>query len=417
VRRRAPGEGSIRKRKDGRWEGTITVGHTDRGNPRRIFVYGRTRTQVVAKLEEKRGEIASQGLVLPEAMTVAAFLARWLEAKARRVRPSTLTNYRETVDRYLIPLVGHHRVQKLSALHVNAMLTGLAARTVTLANQHVRRETKRPISTRLVRYIHSILVMALEDAVRWRLLRTNPAAAVERPRAPKYRPAIWTGEEVRTFLAAAADDRYFAAFLLMLVTGMRRGELLGLRVSDLAAHLEELTIRRSISAIGGHSQVGEPKSERGRRTMALPAEARVALRVRLKQLAGEREIALEAGLWEDGEDPYLFGIATGRPTDPRNFLRHFTGLCGRAGVRRIRLHDLRHTYGSHAIARLALPDLSARLGHYDPAYTASVYLHEVPGGQGREAALSLDQLLRKPKRAAVTVRSASRQNGAGRKPN
>ncbi len=393
TKRRAPGEGSIRKRKDGRWEASITIGHTDRGNPRRLFVYARTRTKVLEKLDEKRGEIAAQGIIAPEPMTVAAYLRLWLDAKARKVRPSTLANYRETVDRYLIPTVGPHRLQRLTALQVNAMLGDLARRTVVLANQYGKRATDRPLSPRLVRYAHSILVMALEDAVRWHLIRSNPAAAVERPRVPEYEPAIWTADDARAFLAAAAEGRFLAAFLLMLVTGLRRGEVLGLKVSDLGPHLEDVSIRRAVTSVGGHVQVGEPKSAKARRTVTIPTEARAALRARLKQLDDEREVATEAGVWEGGDDPFLFGTAVGSPTDPRNFLRRFADLCTEAKVRRIRIHDLRHTYGSNAIARLALPELSARLGHHSPAYTARVYTHRVPDRRGMPEALSLDELL------------------------
>jgi len=414
--RRAPGEGSIRKRKDGRWEGSVTIGHTERGNPKRRVVYGRTRAAVVAKLDALKGELSATGtIVAPSSMTVAQFLERWVESRALRARRSTVDNYRTIVAHYIAPAIGERKLQKLEAVHVQTMLAELAARRVVIANQRTRREAERTVSARMVRYVHLILRMALGDAVKWGVLRRNSAALLEPPRVPRFEPSVWSQEAVVAFVAHAAGSRYHAAYLLALTAGLRRGELLGLRVSDLAPALRSLTVRRAVTLSGGTLAEGEPKGGR-RRTIHLDGAVGAALETRLEALWRERDEALEAGLWRGGPDPYVFGSTLGTPTHPRNLARDFTAVCRRAGVPRIRLHDLRHTYGSHAVARLSLPDLSARLGHTDPSFTARVYTHPTPGAAER-AALTLDELYGEPDRDAVTMRSNDPQSGGRRRPN
>ncbi|MFZ5787205.1 MAG: tyrosine-type recombinase/integrase, partial [Acidobacteriota bacterium] len=396
ARRRAPGEGSIRKRKDGRWEWSLPVGRTYQGNPKRVSVYARTRTALLGKIEQRREELAAGGLVLPDSITVRAFLERWLEGKGRSCRASTLRNYRETVDRWILPVLGDHRLQRVTALDVHRLLAGMEA--TVIRRRRRRRDAagqtewvveERPLAVRTVRYVHGLLVDAFGQAVSWRLMAMNPASAVSAP-PPAARPSrlVWSRDEVRAFLEAARGSRYHAAYVLALSCGLRRGEVLGLRVSDFDRGEGTLRIRRSVISVQGKTVEGEPKTERARRTLYLPPEARTALLERLDALARERVDALSVGAWRGDLDPYLFGTAIGTATCPRNLLRNFASVQRRAGVRRLRFHDLRHTYGSLAVGHVPLPVLSARMGHHRPSYTADVYAHEIPGA-GKEAALSL----------------------------
>jgi integrase len=203
---------------------------------------------------------------------------------------------------------------------------------------------------------------------------------------------VWTRDEVRAFLEAARGSRYHAAYVLALTCGLRRGEILGLRVGDFDRTEGTLRIRRSVIALNGRTVEGVPKTERARRTLYLPPETKVALLERLDVLARERVDAVSVGAWRGDLDPYLFGTSIGTATSPRNLLRNFAAAQRRAGVEHLRFHDLRHTYGSFAIGQVPLPALSARMGHHRPSYTADVYAHEIPG-TGPESAVPLAELL------------------------
>ena len=395
-RRRAPGEGSVRKRKDGRWEASLTVGHTARGNPKRRFVYARTRTKVIAKLEELRGEAAAGGVILPDSLTVAAFLERWLEGKERSCRPSTAANYRATLDRFVLPEIGDKRLQKVTSLDIHALLTRLEKTKIPIertVDGTRRRVGERPLAPRTVRYVHGLLVDALTRAVEWHLIPANPALAIAIPPKPHAIATVWSSVEVRAFLRASSASRYHAGYVLALTCGMRRGEILGLRISDLDLEEGTMAIRRTVISLKGRAVESSPKTERGRRTLHLPPEARAALAARIETLAKERADARSVDLWVGDRDSWIFGTAVGRPTNPRNLLRDFYAILARTpACRRIRFHDLRHTYGSHAAAHVPPPALSSRMGHHATSYTVDVYAHDLPTGP-KEAALGLDELL------------------------
>jgi len=395
-RRRAPGEGSLRKRKDGRWEASLTVGHTARGNPKRRFVYARTRTKVVTKLEELRGEAAGGGVILPDSLTMAAFLERWLEGKERSCRPSTAANYRATLDRFVLPELGDKRLQKLTALDVHGLLTRLEKTKIPIertVDGSRRKVGERPLAPRTVRYVHGLLVDALARAVEWHLIPANPALAIAIPPKPRPVATVWSSAEVRAFLRASIASRYHAGYVLALTCGMRRGEILGLRTSDLDLEEGTVAIRRTVISLKGRAAESSPKTARGRRTLHLPGEARAALAARIASVQAEHTAADSVGLWSGDADPWVFGTAVGRPTNPRNLLRDFYAILARtAPCRRIRFHDLRHTYGSHAAAHVSPPALSSRMGHHATSYTVDVYAHDLPAGP-KEAALGLDELL------------------------
>jgi len=378
TRRRAAGEGTITHRKDGRWEGALTVGATDAGNPKRRRVYGRTRAAVLAKIDALRVEASTTGIIAPDTMTVAGLVDLWLEAKGRTCRDSTLDNYRTLLRVHVTPELGELRVQRLTALRIHAHLAALAA---------------SGSSVHLVRYVWHLLRGLLDQAVRWRVIPANPALEVVAPAKPRRRPHdLWTPDEVRAVLAAATTSRTYAAIVLALTCGLRRGEVLGLRCSDYDAERGLLTVRRTVVVVKNQAVTGEPKTDRGYRSLYLPADARAALEARLAAVAAERKHAIEEEVWTGGDDPYVFGTPIGAPTHPRNFLRAFTELVATAKVRRIRFHDLRHAYATMALARVPLPTLSARLGHHAVSFTLDAYTEELPGDDV-EAAIPLAELL------------------------
>lgn len=374
--RRGRGEGSIYQRQDGRWVAALTIGETETGSQRRRTVYGATRKDVAARLAELQSLAAAGGLVEPSHLTLRDLAARWLESKARTVRASTLADYRYTWERYILPRLGDVRVQKLGPLRLEAHLDELGAR----------------YSARMVRQVRVLLHGALGQAVRWGILATNPVEAIDAPATRRQPPRVWTPDQVGAFLEASRRSRYHAAFYLALTAGLRRGEALGLRVSDVDHLAGLIRIRRTVQAVRGRVAIGEPKTAAGVRTVHLAEDALQVLAARLEALAGEVARARHVGRWAGPEDPWVFGTHMGRPTNPSELLRAFARIVDQAGVPRIRFHDLRHTYASLALrSGVSLPAVSLRLGHSSPTITSEIYAHVVPGDE-RSSALSLAEL-------------------------
>jgi len=289
-RRRAPGTGSIRRPKDGQWEGSITVGTTAAGHPRRRFVYGRTQAEVVTKLADLTGRIATGTLPPPATITVAAYLRWWLGVVERSTRPKTADSYRGIVEQHLVPALGARRLQQLTTTHIEECLRQVKAHRVLPGRAGAPPSvTVREPSPRLVAYVLAVLSIALRQAVRAGLLSRNPAAAVRGPRATRRDPVVWGPAAVRSFILAARGSRYAVLHYLALATGMRLGELLGLQWDAVDLESGELRVRWAVTNIRGQVVVGEPKTPRARRTIALPPAAVAALRIQRETWKAERD--------------------------------------------------------------------------------------------------------------------------------
>jgi len=219
------------------------------------------------------------------------------------------------------------------------------------------------LSARSVRYVHTILHRALRDAVRCGRVSHNAADAADPPRASATaRPTMttWTGEQLRAFLDYTVDHRLYSAFVVLATTGMRRGEALGLRWSDVELTTGRSSIVQTVIAVNHKVKIGSPKTARGRRTVALdPGTVAVLRRHRQQQL--EERLIMGAGFTDHG---LIFCRPDGGPLHPERFTRTFEIEAGRAGLPRIRLHDLRHTWATLALASGEHPKVvQERLGH------------------------------------------------------
>lgn len=236
-----------------------------------------------------------------------------------------------------------------------------------------------------VRHLHVVIHEALDFAVKQML----PRNVADAPRFTKKEMATWTGEQARTFLDTAEGDTYSPIWLLMLTTGLRRGEALGARWQDFDAAKSVLHIRQTIIDVGGHATDSTPKTNAGRRAIRLSPACVAALKEHKKWQATRR---LAASEWQDTE--LIFTTGEGKPIQPRVFSRAFDVLQGKAKVPRIRLQDLRHTH-----ATLLFNDgknikmISQRLGHSDPGITLSVY-QKVTADMDEAAALAIDRIIR-----------------------
>jgi integrase len=337
----------------------------------RKFVYGRTRKEVQEKLHGALQE-QQQGIVLTGTarQTVAQFLEDWLENSQKlSVRPRTYERYSQIVRLHIIPVLGRHKLQTLSAQHVQAFYTqkvneGLAASTVGV--------------------FHNVLHKAMDTAVKWNLIPRNICDLVSPPHAATFEIKPLTIEQSHQLLAAAHGHRLEALFVLALATGMRRGELLGLKWQDINFSTGTLQIRRILtrvpSMMPGKGYVeAEPKTQKSRRSVVVASFALEALKLhRLHQL----EAKVKAGaLWQ--EHDYVFCTSLGTHLNPnKDALEELKKLLKKAGLPDIRFHDLRHSAATLLLGEGVHPKVVQELlGHSDISMTMDVYSHVLPSMQ------------------------------------
>ncbi|MGQ5609202.1 MULTISPECIES: tyrosine-type recombinase/integrase [Streptomyces] len=379
---RANGEGTIYQRKDGRWEAAGYVLAAD-GTRKRVRVYGTTRREAADKLTEKIAD-SNHGLPVATAdSTVSDYLTYWLGSVAvHRLRENTHTRYAACVRLHIIPSLGTKKIARLTAKEVRTFLDRLRT-TCQCCTQGLDAEQKqccaigrccqKQLSPSTVTYVHSVLKSALEHAVREDELPRNVARNVKNatPRPRRFRPL--TAAEARQFLNSAKADRLHALYELALRTGLRKGELLGLHWEDLDLNTGTATIRRSLqrTRTGGLTHL-PTKTRASERRIALPTECLYPLKEHKQQQDKERETAGPG--WRDSG--LVFTTPTGRPLDPANLTRRFCTFLDRAGLRRIRFHDLRHSTATLLLEQgVDLVIIKELLGHAHIGVTAGVYAH------------------------------------------
>ncbi|SCL20753.1 Site-specific recombinase XerD [Micromonospora rhizosphaerae] len=388
-KKRSNGQGSIYQRKDGRWAGAAYVLTAD-GTFKRVPVYGKSAEEVDAKLTEIKSR-SNRGLPAEATgWTMASYADYWMEHVASpKLRPTTLVRYRSSVARYVVPAIGKRRLTALTPADVRLMLSKAAA--TRTAGRKGQPEDERPtVSPRTVQQVHAVLRAMLSQAVREELLARNVARLVQVPTPDREEIHPWTEAEARAFLASARAHRLHALFVVALALGLRRGELLGLRWSDLDLNAGQLRVWQTLQRVRGDGVVfGPPKSRRSRRVLTMPAVVVQALKRHRNVQEQERRLA--DGQWQ--ETGLVFTTATGRHVEPRNLNTAFGRLIARAGVRLIRFHDLRHTCATLLLAAGVSPRVVMDiLGHSQIAVTMNIYGHVMPAMQ-QEAAGHIDAAL------------------------
>ena len=369
--KRGQGEGSISQRKDGRYMARLSV-----GDGKRLTFYGETREEVRDLLVTAQANKLKGTLVTGPRQTVTQFLESWLsDVAGPGVRPGTALRYQEIVELHVVPTLGKLTLSKLTPQHLSATYKLLG-------------ET---LSAATVGHVHRVLHRALETAVRWGYVGRNPCDLVDPPKARRQEMHALNTEQVKTLLAAAQGDELEALYVLALTTGMRQGELLGLKWADVDLAAGTLQVQRSIGRVPGKGWVeSEPKTAKGRRSIVLIPLAVNALK---RHRAGQLQARLLAGLeWEDRD--LVFCNAFGRPIEEPNLrARSFKPLLKKAGLPDIRFHDLRHSAASLLFALGVHPKIvQEQLGHSAISITLDTYSHAVPTLQA-EAARKLDALL------------------------
>jgi len=324
-KKRGNGEGSITKRKDGRWMARYTV-HTPKG-PKRKTVYGRTRQEVAAKLAKAMAE-RDGGIELdPSNATVDEYLQRWLNDSVKgSVRPITFESYERLIRVHVVPTLGRVKLKSLSPAHLQGLY---------------RDRLDAGLSPSTVQRIHAVIHRALKQALRWGLVARNVSEATDPPRAQRKEIRPLTPEQVRALLKTAHGDRLEALYMLAITTGLRQGELFGLRWEDVDLGTGKLSVRQALTTPKGGRRLGPPKRSKSRRSVKLTTGTVQALVAHREHQLEEREKLAE--LWND--HGFVFTTQVGTPINRHNFFRRcFKPLLEQAGLpRTVRFHDLRHT--------------------------------------------------------------------------
>jgi integrase len=301
--------------------------------------------------------------------TFGGFIPEWLAAIKPTIRPSTHYSYRRNLQLHVLPHLDSVQLRRIDP----GMLNGLYAALLADGRKNY---AGGGLSPRSVQYVHAIIHRALRDAVKWGRLARNPADAADPPKASRPESITWTADQLRTFLEATRGSRYWAAYLLLATTGLRRGECLGLRWQDLDLDAGRASIRQTVIAIRHTVMMSTPKTASGRRTVRLDKGTVAALREHRARQAAER-LLMGAG-WTDND--LVFCHPDGTALHPERFSRGFLETVARIGLPRIRLHDLRHGWATLALQAGVHPKVvQERLGHANIGITLDTYSHVVAG--------------------------------------
>jgi integrase len=338
-----------------------------------------TRKEAEAALTTAKSRLQGGSYVAPTRQSFGDFLTTdWLPAIRSTIRPSTYESYDRNLRLHVIPRIGGVRLSQLDAGALNALYAELSANG---------RAWGKPggLAPRTVQYIHTIVHRALRDAVRWDRLARNVADSADPPRvtaSTRREIHAWTSQSVSKFLAANRDDRLYALWLLLATTGLRRGEALGLRWADIDLEASTLSVRQTLITIGDEIAYGTPKTSKGTRVVTLDPGTVAALRSHKAQQAAEK---LALGPRYVDTD-LAFTRPEGGPLHPERVSGTFQRRVAAAGVPRISLHGLRHTWATLALQEnVHAKVVSERLGHANISITLNTYSHVTPTMQADAA--------------------------------
>ena len=347
AKRRANGEGNIRKRKDGRWEGRYTIGRDPKTGKAVIKnVLGRTQAEVKEKLKRAIDENRGLDVIKSGEYTVGKWLDLWYESYAKvKMRPSSYLTYRGYIDNHVKPYIGSIPLSKLTTLDLQTLYKKLL--TEGRVDRIEAKKQPKGLSAKTVRNIHQIISSALKLAIEQRLIARNPADGCALPKAERKEMQTLPVEQLTSFLHEAKDSGVFALYYIDLTTGLRRGELLGLKWSDIDLGKGDIRVQRQIGRIDGKIIEMPLKTKNAYRTLPLSADA-------IDVLMQQRR--------KTGNSEWVFPSPTGGPMSPDSVLHMLHRVLKRAGLPKVRFHDLRHPYVKHTtkIFSLRLMDFQAQ---------------------------------------------------------
>ena len=374
-------KGTVRRRESGEWEYRFDAGMDPlTGSRRRPGRSGfKTRREAEQALRTAIAAHEQGRSVRASRRTVAQFLQEWHAAIKPSVRPTTWANYRNYLRFYVVPHIGDTRLQDLTPVRLNLLYGHLM--------DHGRIRGEGGLAPKTIVNVHRMLHRALRDAVRWDMAPRNAAEDAQPPRSRRPRITVWEPEEMRRFLGQVHGDRFYAMWLLAATTGMRRGELAGLLSTDLDFRHGRVTPSSPRVSVDGQVRESDTKTEAGNRVMALDPQTLAALHQYVQSWAEERRLLGQP-------TKLLFVWPDGTPVHPDTITALFHKHLTAAGLPKIRLHDLRHSYASAALKSGVSPKIvSERLGHTNAAFTMQTYMHVIPGMDAAAANQVADLIL------------------------
>jgi integrase len=370
AKRRGNHEGSIYQRKsDGLWVASMTL-----PSGTRKPYYGKTQKEARDKLKQAQRDQDNGVDLAARRETVAVFLSRWLDASVKPVKKAkTWEGYESIIRIRVTPRIGQIDLARLTPLHLQELYASLA---------------DAGLSARSVRHTHAMLHKALAQAVRWGLLSRNPCDGATPPSPTRQEMQVLSAEQAAAFLTATRDHPMHALYVLAITTGMRQGELMGLKWADIDHAAGRLMVRRALQRQRDGLKFTTPKTSRSRRTIVLSEAALLALK---QHRARQNQARLACSDWDDHD--LVFANETGGPLDPSWQTAVFKAALKDAGLPAIRFHDLRHTAATLLLARDTHPKVVAdMLGHASVMITLDVYSAHVPA-MHTQAAATMDAIL------------------------
>ena len=361
AKRRPSGDGMVRKREDGRWEGRIVVGHKKNGTPIFQHAYAHTQKELTEKLHQNIERYQDVELTEDSRMTLGEWLDRWLtDYKENTVRPGTLAGYRSCIENYIKPQLGGKQVSLVTAQDVQKLYRRLKE------NGRVREHPRfgSALSDTTINRLHAIFHQAMEDAIHAHIIAKNPTVGTTVPKASHAPKRVLTDKELDTFLDAVREDKIWGDFFYVeLTTGLRRGEITALLWSDLDTLNKTISVSKQyVKNLNGELTLSRPKTETSVRKVSIPQDA-VDL------------LIAEHG--KHPENPYMFpSPVTGEMYYPDSVVNLHKNILKDAGLPHIRFHDLRHTFATLALQNgVDVKTVSSMLGHYDAGFTLRTYTH------------------------------------------
>lgn len=348
--RRNNGEGAIRQKRKNLWEGRIVIGHKNDGSSIFKYVYAKNKKDIVQKLQELSIQYRNVDLSEDSFITLEDWLHKWLEDYMRvSIRENTFKKYESDIKRYIIPHLGKRKVSSLKTSDIQNFYNNLL---------------KDGKSHNLVRSVHLILHQSLSVAEREKLIASNPTQNTKIPKKESKPKNILNENQLDIFMEAIKEDELWHDFFYTeITTGLRRGELCGLKWCDFNEEKGQLKVERSVSSgTGGKIIIGEPKTEKGNRIILLPPSTAKMLAERKKEIKSE---------WIF---PNFFDY--NKPILPSTAYQKLKSILKKAGLPNIRFHDLRHTFATHALTNgVDARTLSGILGHTNASFTLDTYTH------------------------------------------
>ena len=377
AKKRANGEGNIRKRKDGRWEGRFTAGH-DPVTGKQIIknVLGKTQAEVKEKLKKALVEAGQVDFTKGGKYTVGTWMDEWFENVAKiKVRPSSHQTYKGYIDNHIKPNIGNIPLEKLTTMDLQKFYRKLL--TKGRVDRIESREQPKGLSAKTVRNINQVISSAMDLAVAQKIIPANPTNSCELPKVEHQEMQTIPAEQLQAFLQEAKATGVYEMYYIELATGLRRGELLGLKWSDIDWKNGIIKVKRQVARVNGEIVEAPLKTKNSYRAVSISPQAIEVLQEQKRKT----------------NDAYVFPSPNGGPISPDSVNNMLKRVLERAGIPKIRFHDLRHTFATIALQNgVDIKTVSGMLGHFSAGFTLDTYAHVTTSAQ-KEAAQTMGNIL------------------------